>query len=113
MRGKLSGRAARSCVLTCATSAPGHRATAVTQRTRLVVEMVKLVPYQTRVEGNNLFLVVGQEGVVPVADVDLDAARPLQDVCEIDARVLRHSGRASCRMRRLTSAQNFSPRVRQ
>lgn len=31
-------------------------------RTRLVVELVKLVPYETRVEGNNLFLVVGQEG---------------------------------------------------
>ena len=31
-------------------------------RTRLVVNLVKLVPYETRVEGNNLFLVVGQEG---------------------------------------------------
>ncbi len=31
-------------------------------RTRLVVELVKLVPYETRVEGNNLFLLVGQEG---------------------------------------------------
>ena len=31
-------------------------------RTRLVLELVKLVPYETRVEGNNLFLVVGQEG---------------------------------------------------
>ncbi|MEZ5501752.1 MAG: type IV pilus secretin PilQ [Halioglobus sp.] len=31
-------------------------------RTRLVLELVKLVPYQTRVEGNNLFLEVGQEG---------------------------------------------------
>ncbi|MEZ5570791.1 MAG: type IV pilus secretin PilQ [Halioglobus sp.] len=54
-------------------------------RTRLVVELVKLVPYDTRVEGNNLYLVVGQEGndyvkpggenlqvetaVVPVAEV--------------------------------------------
>ncbi len=31
-------------------------------RTRLVLELVKLVPYETRVEGNNLFLLVGQEG---------------------------------------------------
>lgn len=31
-------------------------------RTRLVVNLVKLVPYETRVEGNNLFLIVGQEG---------------------------------------------------
>jgi type IV pilus assembly protein PilQ len=31
-------------------------------RTRLVVELVKLVPFSTRVEGNNLFLEVGQEG---------------------------------------------------
>ena len=31
-------------------------------RTRLVLELVKLVPYETRVDGNNLFLVVGQEG---------------------------------------------------
>ena len=54
-------------------------------RTRLVVNLVKLVPYETRVEGNNLYLVVGQEGtdyvkqatdphrietgVVPVAEV--------------------------------------------
>ena len=54
-------------------------------RTRLVLNLVKLVPYETRVDGNNLYLVVGQEGtdymkqttdphrvdtaVVPVADV--------------------------------------------
>ncbi|MEZ5568986.1 MAG: type IV pilus secretin PilQ [Halioglobus sp.] len=31
-------------------------------RTRLVVNLVKLVPFETRVEGNNMFLVVGQEG---------------------------------------------------
>ncbi len=31
-------------------------------RTRLVVNLVKLVPYETRIEGNNLYLVVGQEG---------------------------------------------------
>ncbi|MEP4148958.1 MAG: type IV pilus secretin PilQ [Halioglobus sp.] len=31
-------------------------------RTRMVVNLVKLVPYETRVEGNSLFLIVGQEG---------------------------------------------------
>ena len=30
-------------------------------RTRLVINLVKLVPYDTRVEGNNLFLTVGQD----------------------------------------------------
>lgn len=31
-------------------------------RTRLVVNLVKLVPYETRVEGNSLYVVVGQDG---------------------------------------------------
>jgi type IV pilus assembly protein PilQ len=31
-------------------------------RTRLVVNLVKVVPYETRVDGNSLFLTVGQEG---------------------------------------------------
>ena len=31
-------------------------------RTRMVVNLVKLVPYSTRVEGNSLYLVVGQDG---------------------------------------------------
>jgi type IV pilus assembly protein PilQ len=31
-------------------------------RTRLVVNLVKLVPYETRIDGNNLYLTVGQEG---------------------------------------------------
>jgi len=31
-------------------------------RTRLVLELIKLVPYETRVEGNNLFVIVGEEG---------------------------------------------------
>ena len=34
-------------------------------RTRLVVNLVKLVPYTTRVDGNSLYLVVGQEGTRP------------------------------------------------
>jgi type IV pilus assembly protein PilQ len=32
-------------------------------RTRLVVNLVKVVPYETRVEGNSLYLLVGQESV--------------------------------------------------
>ena len=31
-------------------------------RTRLVVNLVKLVPYETRVDGNSLYLIVGQDG---------------------------------------------------
>ncbi|PLW69113.1 type IV pilus secretin PilQ [Pseudohalioglobus lutimaris] len=31
-------------------------------RTRMIVNLVKLVPYETRVDGNSLFLVVGQDG---------------------------------------------------
>ncbi len=31
-------------------------------RTRMVVNMVKLVPYETRVEGNSLYVIVGQDG---------------------------------------------------
>jgi type IV pilus assembly protein PilQ len=31
-------------------------------RTRMVVNLVKLVPYETRVQGNSLYLVVGQDG---------------------------------------------------
>ncbi len=31
-------------------------------RTRMVVNLVKLVPYETRVEGNSLYVVVGQDG---------------------------------------------------
>lgn len=31
-------------------------------RTRMVVNLVKLVPYETRVDGNSLYLVVGQDG---------------------------------------------------
>lgn len=31
-------------------------------RTRMVLNLVKLVPYETRISGNSMFLVVGQEG---------------------------------------------------
>ncbi len=32
-------------------------------RTRMVINLVKLVPYETRVDGNNLYLLVGQDGI--------------------------------------------------
>ncbi len=48
-------------------------------RTRLVLNLVKLVPYETRVEGNSLFLVVGQESsgdyVKPSSDPNALTAR--------------------------------------
>jgi type IV pilus assembly protein PilQ len=40
-------------------------------RTRMVLNLVKLVPYETRVQGNSVFLVVGQEGddyIKPISD---------------------------------------------
>ena len=51
-------------------------------RTRLVLELVKLVPYETRVDGNNLFLVVGQEGTARSSALEHAAAaqRPEVDV---------------------------------
>jgi len=48
-------------------------------RTRLVLNLVKLVPYETRIEGNSLFLVVGQESsgdyVKPSSDPNALTAR--------------------------------------
>ncbi|MEZ5554496.1 type IV pilus secretin PilQ [Haliea sp.] len=48
-------------------------------RTRLVLNLVKLVPYETRVEGNSLFLVVGQgssgDYVKPASDPNALTAR--------------------------------------
>ena len=48
-------------------------------RTRLVLNLVKLVPYETRVEGNSLFLVVGQgssgDYVKPSSDPNALTAR--------------------------------------
>lgn len=48
-------------------------------RTRLVVNLVKLVPYETRVDGNNLYLVVGQE--------DTDYVKPSTDPHRISTSV--------------------------
>lgn len=36
-------------------------------RTRLIVNLTSLVPYSTRVDGNNLFVVLGESGTAPVA----------------------------------------------
>ena len=49
-------------------------------RTRLVVNLVKLVPYETRVEGNNLFLLVGQE--------DVDYMKPTTEPNRVETRIV-------------------------
>ncbi|NVZ76546.1 AMIN domain-containing protein, partial [Pseudomonas gingeri] len=45
-------------------------------RTRLIINLTKLVPYSTRIEGNNLFVVVGQ-GAVAAVPGQASAARPV------------------------------------
>ena len=58
-------------------------------RTRLVLELIKLVPFDTRVDGNNLYLLLGQEG----ADYMKPVGEPLQvktavvEVVEEDSRI--------------------------
>tara|TARA_R110002072_G_scaffold16666_1_gene64799 strand:- start:17401 stop:19551 length:2151 start_codon:yes stop_codon:yes gene_type:complete len=58
-------------------------------RTRLVLDLVKLVPYETRIEGKNMYLVVGQEGtdyIKPTSDpylVDTGAVTVSKIVSEI------------------------------
>lgn len=54
-------------------------------RTRMVVNLVKLVPYETRIEGNNLYLLVGQDGsdyVKPSTDPNRLATKvvPVTDI---------------------------------
>jgi type IV pilus assembly protein PilQ len=51
-------------------------------RTRLVLELIKLVPYETRVDGNNLYLVVGQEGADYFKEGD-ESLRVKTDVVEV------------------------------
>ena len=51
-------------------------------RTRLVLELIKLVPYETRVDGNNLYLVVGQEGADYFKGGD-ESLRVKTDVVEV------------------------------
>ena len=41
-------------------------------RTRMVVNLVKLVPYSTRVQGNSLYLIVGQDGAPEYAKQTAD-----------------------------------------
>ncbi|WHS60793.1 type IV pilus secretin PilQ [Pseudomonas sp. G2-4] len=45
-------------------------------RTRLIIGLTQLAPYNTRVEGNNLFVVVGKGVVAPKANANSQAARP-------------------------------------
>ncbi|MGY2283102.1 type IV pilus secretin PilQ [Pseudomonas gingeri] len=45
-------------------------------RTRLIINLTKLVPYSTRIEGNNLFVVVGQ-GAAAAVPGQASAARPV------------------------------------
>ena len=55
-------------------------------RTRMVVNLVKMVPYETRVEGNSVYVVVGQDGggdyVKPMADPNRVATKvvPVNEV---------------------------------
>ncbi|NWA00373.1 type IV pilus secretin PilQ [Pseudomonas gingeri] len=50
-------------------------------RTRLIINLTKLVPYSTRIEGNNLFVVVGQ-GAALAAPGQASAARPAAAVAQ-------------------------------
>jgi type IV pilus assembly protein PilQ len=45
-------------------------------RTRLIINLTNLAPYQTRSEGNNLFIVVGEGGAAPRPGVAPVAAAP-------------------------------------
>jgi type IV pilus assembly protein PilQ len=51
-------------------------------RTRLVLELIKLVPYETRVEGNNLFVIVGEEGT-DYLKPSSDPTRPETAIAEV------------------------------
>ncbi len=59
-------------------------------RTRMVVNLVKLVPYETRVDGNSLYLTVGQEGtesyMKPTADPHA-VATAVVPVTEVDSEI--------------------------
>ncbi|WP_026145112.1 type IV pilus secretin PilQ [Pseudomonas asplenii] len=45
-------------------------------RTRLIINLTKLAPYSTRIDGNNLFVVVGQ-GAVPAVASQAAGSRPV------------------------------------
>ncbi|SDS26818.1 type IV pilus assembly protein PilQ [Pseudomonas asplenii] len=45
-------------------------------RTRLIINLTKLAPYSTRIEGNNLFVVVGQ-GAAPAVATPVASTRPV------------------------------------
>ncbi|MDX1733445.1 MAG: type IV pilus secretin PilQ [Halioglobus sp.] len=58
-------------------------------RTRLVVNLVKLVPFETRVEGNNVYLVVGQEidSYVKRTSDPTSVSTRVEKVAEIDSEI--------------------------
>jgi type IV pilus assembly protein PilQ len=58
-------------------------------RTRLVVELVKLVPYTTRVDGNNLYLEVGQEGgdYIKPGGENLQVKTAIKPVAEVASQI--------------------------
>ncbi|MCX2978380.1 type IV pilus secretin PilQ [Halieaceae bacterium IMCC11814] len=59
-------------------------------RTRLVLELIKLVPFDTRVEGNSLYLLLGQEGtdyLKPVGE-PLQVKAAVSEVVEEDSRIM-------------------------
>jgi type IV pilus assembly protein PilQ len=59
-------------------------------RTRMVVNLVKLVPYETRVEGNSLYVVVGQDGGSDYMKPTVDAhqvATSVQPVVEVKSEI--------------------------
>ena len=59
-------------------------------RTRMVVNLVKMVPYETRVEGNSFYVVVGQEGSSDYAKPSADpnqVATAVEPVGTVDSEI--------------------------
>ncbi len=52
-------------------------------RTRLVMNLVKLVPYETRVEGNSMFLIVGQDASEEYVKASADPTRVATEVEDV------------------------------
>ena len=59
-------------------------------RTRLVMNLVKLVPYETRVEGNSMFLIVGQDASEEYVKASADPTRvatEVEDVIDVKSEI--------------------------
>ena len=52
-------------------------------RTRLVMNLVKLVPYETRVDGNSLYLIVGEDSSAEYVKASADPTRVATEVEEV------------------------------